>query len=359
MNCLNSTGFLTREEIGNNLQGKLSITNNVDIAATEEETFGAESNPTENPIGGNENYQSFITQIDYLVKTREELLDALSKAQIGQNIYIDDTAEIDLTGYQNIVIPAGVTLASGRGKIGSLGALLFSDQLDTLPLFKTGGTKVRITGLRLRGPDPERRNEQLEELDKQGRYYSIPNSQGIQSSYARLEVDNCELSGWSHAAIFLINNSYSYIHHNSIHHNQRWGLGYGVCLDQAKAFIEANLFDWYRHAIAGTGRPGTSYEASYNLILENANSYAFDMHGGVDREDGTDIAGDYIKIHHNTFRATDVYAILINGRPTQKADIHHNWFLHNSISQAVIQQNGFGNFHVFKNLYSENKILQD
>ena len=87
--------------------------------------------------------------------------------------------------------------------------------------------------------------------------------------------------------------SKAYIHHNNIHHCQRSGLGYGVALDEADAIIEANLFDWCRHAIAGTGSPGTSYEARYNIHLENASSHCFDMHGGGDRGDGTNIAGDW------------------------------------------------------------------
>lgn len=43
---INSKQLLAREEIGNDLQEKLSITKNVTIAAIKEETFGAEANPT-------------------------------------------------------------------------------------------------------------------------------------------------------------------------------------------------------------------------------------------------------------------------------------------------------------------------
>ena len=32
------------------------------------------------------------------------------------------------------------------------------------------------------------------------------------------------------------------------------------------ALIEANIFDYYRHAIAGSGLPGTGYEARYNFV---------------------------------------------------------------------------------------------
>ncbi|TLD39946.1 MAG: hypothetical protein JETT_3788 [Candidatus Jettenia ecosi] len=333
---------------------------NIVEAQQAEETFGAEANPTGDPIGGGAGYIRLITRKHYRVDTREELLDALKKAQFGQTIYILDYAEIDLTGYKNIVIPAGVTLASGRGKIGSQGALLFSDELATFPLLSTGGVRVRITGLRLRGPDPERRTEQMKELYEKGLYNSIPSALGIKSSYTWLEIDNCELSGWSYSAIFLTQGVNAYIHHNSIHHNQRWGLGYGVCLARATALIEANLFDWCRHNIAATGESGTSYEARYNLVLENANSYSFDMHGVLNPNDGTYSAGDWVNIHHNTFRAIGVYPILLDGKPTQKSPIHHNWFAYpNDEPQAVCQNNTVGNLDIFRNQYTASKIVKD
>ena len=322
--------------------------------------FGAEVNPTGDPIGGGKGYRRVVDRCDYVVKTLEELRAALKKIKSGQVVYVNDNAEIDVTGEQKIVIPGGVTVASGRGRGGSEGALLYSDELATSPLFSAGGEKVRVTGLRLRGPDPNRRTEQMRELYKEGRYYSIPNSDGIISSYPGLEVDNCELWGWSHAAVFLQRGALkAHIHHNNIHHNQRSGLGYGVCLDQADALIEANLFDWCRHHIAGTGRPGTSYEARYNLVLENANGHSFDMHGGRDRKDGTDIAGDTIKIHHNTFKATGVPAFVIRGRPQQSAQVHHNWFLHSGPDKAIRQTNATGNMRVYQNQFTKERILKD
>lgn len=63
-------------------------------------------------------------------------------------------------------------------------------------------------------------------------------------------------------------------------------------------------------------------------------SHCFDMHGGRDRRDGTDIAGTCLRVHHNTFRP-DRAAVVIRGVPEEEADIHHNWFFQDSAGVTV------------------------
>ena len=124
----------------------------------------------------------------------------------------------------------------------------------------------------------------------------------------------------------------------------------------------AGIVNIARHAMeltAGTGRRGTSYEARYNLILGQANSHSFDMHGGADRKDGTDIAGDWIRIHHNTFFATRIPAVVIRGRPTKGAEVHHNWFGHDGVGAAVRQTNANGNMRVYRNQFGPKRTVQD
>ncbi len=317
--------------------------------------YSSELNPTGDPRGGGTGYSKLVTHYDYYVETYRELVDAISLVSSGEIIYIGDHAKIDLSTSNTIVIPEETVLASGRGTNGALGALIYSENPATNPLFSTGGDGVRITGLRLRGPDPERRTAELSLLNKKDRYnYTVPFSRGVQSCHSDLEVDNCEIWGWSQAAIYLVPGAaHTYIHHNYIHHNQRYGLGYGVALDQASALIEANIFDWCRHAIAGTGKPGTSYEARYNLVLENANSHSFDMHGGKDRKDGTNIAGDSIRIHHNIFKAIGYPAVVIRGKPRALAEIHNNLFFHTTLEKAIRQRNGTDNIHIWGNKYGD------
>ncbi len=239
--------------------------------------YGAEANPTGNPIGGGVDYTNrvFPHQATYYVFGRPSFLDALAVAAPGETIYIADDAIIDLTGYSNVEIPGGVTVASGRGRAGSLGALLRnSHHQGEEPLFLCMGNDVRFTGVRLQGPDSEIGDKNTAET---------PLSNGIKiEDYTRLEVDNCELSGWGGSAISLWGEDVvGYVHHNHIHNNHRKGYGYGVALHKAKAIIEANLFDRCRHSITGGGAKGTSYEARYNVILSHATSHAFDMHGAI------------------------------------------------------------------------------
>ncbi len=311
------------------------------------------------PIGGADGYANVITKGNFTVKDVDSLLGALSKARPGQVVFIPGNTEIDLTAriyIEGLVleVPKGVTLAGNRGHNGSEGALLTSDALKTPVMIRPTGPDVRITGLRIRGPNAKRY------LDHHGRsfggggrgskyYYKFPTSDGIRTEHPRLEVDNCEISAFSHAGIYLKNGEGHHIHHNSIHHCQYNGLGYGVCLDTASSMIEYNTFNWNRHSIAGTGRPGCSYVARHNIEMGVSLGHCFDMHGGRDRGDGTAIAGTSIEIYNNTFGAPQT-PVVIRGVPQEKCEIHNNWFLkHRSAAEAVrapknvkIENNAYG-----------------
>ena len=49
------------------------------------------------------------------------------------------------------------------------------------------------------------REKQMKALSKEGKYYTIPNSRGLSTTYARVTIQNCEIWGWSHAGIHLKN----------------------------------------------------------------------------------------------------------------------------------------------------------
>ena len=311
------------------------------------------------PIGGGNGYARIATEGDYTVNDLDALLEALSKAESGQIVFIPGETEIDLTTriyIEQLVldVPEGVTLAGDRGHNDSKGALLTSDALNTPVVIRAAGSDVCITGLRLRGPNPKRYLDHHQRSFGEGGggheyYYKFPTSDGIQTEHPRLQVDNCEISAFSHAGISLIKGEGHHIHHNFIHHCQYNGLGYGVSHGAASSLIEYNEFNWNRHSIAATGRPGCSYVARHNVESGVSLSHCFDMHGGRDRGDGTDIAGTSIEIYNNTFLAPQT-PVVIRGVPQEKCEVHHNWFpKHSSAEQAVrasektkVEDNAYG-----------------
>ena len=320
-------------------------------------TYGA--SPDEiGPIGGGAGYTKIVTKGDYTAANLDQLLEALSKAKPGQVVFIPGETEIDCTAriyIENMAlqVPRGVTLAGNRGQDGSKGGLITSDALKMPRLIQVNGPDVRITGLRLVGPNPKRYLEHHARSFSGGGpghsyYYKFPIQDGIRANHPGLEVDNCDISAFAHAGICLRGGEGHRIHHNFIHHCQYNGLGYGISHDVASSLIERNLFDFNRHSIAGTGRPGCGYEARHNVELGTSLSHCFDMHGGRDRKDETDIAGTTILIHHNTFRAPPT-PIVIRGTPQDACKVSNNWFPRHADPKAAVR--GSENTHVEDNAY--------
>jgi len=286
-----------------------------------------ELNPTGNPIGGGAGYSNIIdySNADYFVSTKTELLNVLGNASSNQIIYVDDDAEIDLSDETGIMIPGSVTLASGRGQSGSRGALLFTNSnypvSQYAALFKTSGPNVRVTGLRLGGPNPECEDHTY----SAGMGYMY----GIENDHPGLEVDNCEVFGWSGQAIRVDAAQGSYIHHNYIHHNRLAGYGYGIWVARGgMALLEANLFDFNRHHIASSSNPSASWEGRYNIVLEHGTSHKFDRHssGGM--------AGNHTWVHHNFF-ISGGQDLAIRGEPHGEARYYENWITNSLINQSL------------------------
>ena len=331
-------------------------------------THGAFANPTGRPIGGGEGYGDWMVGGVY-VESRLQLLQDLATVPAGTTIFIADHAIIDLTGVWDIPLRAGITLASGRGRNGSLGALLYTtDKSTEKPLFRVIGTGVRITGLRLRGPDTEIEPAGCPDIASDGTDSAFDAS-AIKVHRENLtgvtvRIDNNEMWGWPHAAVSARNVAGVRVQHNHIHHNRRqmrldgcraYGLGYGVVVEHSgHVLVEANLFDHNRHDIASDGRPGTRYEARYNLVLNGAVQHSFDVHGGADRGDGTDIAGTLFNVHHNTFLQANKPAFRIRGVPQIAANVWANEFRHLYAAAAANQVNATGNFYAWDNLIAVN-----
>lgn len=288
----------------------------------------------------------------FIVRTVEELIDALSRATAGQVVFIEPGSVLDMTGRESVRVPAGVTVASYRDVPTSEGALLYTNDLGAT-LFVTENEAV-INGLNLMGPDPARRTYQLERLAITGGrdlYYAIPAATGIECKGGELLVENCELWCWGFAAVALRDGSRGTVRHCFLHHNQRRGLGYGVFVDEAEALVEGNLFDWSRHCVAGTGVPGTGYEARYNFVFMNMSGHSFDMHGGRDRNDGSDIAGSWAKIHHNIVEAGQFPGVVIRGLPIEGIRIYNNEFINPDPQRTIMLLAGAERIEVEGNLF--------
>ena len=316
---------------------------------TGKQACGAVGSPG-HPLGGGAGYAETVAPTGSPATCFDELHEALSAAKSGDTVYVAGDATIECTERvyieQSVLeLPGGVTLASDRGVDGSSGALIRSDAFATRPLVRVTGPDARLTGVRLQGPNPRRCLEHHARAFHEGHggheyYYKFPISVGIDTDHSRLRVDNCELAGWSHSAVYLVRGAGHRVQHNFIHHNQYNGLGYGVSHDVAESLIEGNLFTANRHSIAGTGRGGSGYEARHNVELGRTLNHCFDMHGGRDRKDGTDVAGGWMHVHHNTFRAQRRRAIVIRGTPEGEAVIERNWFRHRTERGAIRCEGG-------------------
>ncbi len=286
-------------------------------------------------VGGGDGYDRYIEpeRADTIVDSRAALLAALDTASANTIVYIADDAEIDLTGEANIPLQEGVTLASGRGRDGSDGGLVYTDASPRW-FIRSRADSVRVTGLRLRGPRTDYFDPR-EEFDEKEEAYSC----GLHLFGDTAEVDNCELFGWPHAAIAFGAREYAtegYAHHNAIHHNRMETLGYGIELYDGYSRIEHTYFDANRHAVTGFGYATNGYEAQYNLIGPNPISHAFDMHRLSENISCDDplLAGKALSIHHNTFAYTEdtldrpQEAVDIRGIPEERSVIDWNWFAH-------------------------------
>lgn len=301
--------------------------------------YGAYVNEGESPIGGGIGYTDIITTGDYVVDTLDELLAALEKAQSGEVIFIEGHANIDVTPVKTLNLGEGVTLASNRGYVDengnySTGAVIWSAVVEYAPIIQTRDNS-RITGIVVDGKNYLVREEHHSRsfgYEKYNfvvpSYYTLPlvNKAGIEPGN-NSRVDNCEIMGFGYAGIHLRPGTKGVlVDHCYIHHNQTKGLGYGVeHHDNSESVIEYCLFNYNRHSIAASGAPTTGYIARYNIEMGQSLSHCFDIHGGEDRGDGTDIAGTYCEMYNNTFLTSKyVYPYWLRGVPEDYQIFYHN-----------------------------------
>jgi hypothetical protein len=311
-------------------------------------------------------------------------------------VRLGDGVDMDLSGHENICINEGVTISSERrpprpglltgsvmGPITatagvataggavvegtmpppaagrtprSLGPRLFT-KTSPRPLFTlscaTACRNIRLFGFRIQGPH----FEMMDGDDNLERGLQLTSCVGV-------EIANMEISGWSGQAIYVQDATLDpttgpqvvSIHDNFIHHNQhRGGNGYGVDISAGGyAAIERNVFDFNRHAIAASGKPGVSYDARLNLVLKGGGrhrpgvpllqtTHQFDVHGDKNCPDvpgnqhswNCGDAGDQFSYEFNAFQYRKNNAIKLRGMPRIAARIEHNIFPHDDVDDAV------------------------
>jgi type II secretory pathway pseudopilin PulG len=311
------------------------------------------------------------------VRTATALVRLLDSSYQGV-IFIPGDTRINMAGHQNVVINSGVTLRSDRGGT-RLGGLIYTNDFDRrYDLFVVEGSNVRIEGLRIRGPSTSEDESHTVVGIRVRAAYPAGTPLGVSR---QVLIRGNELSAWPGAAV-AVSGAIDYadcfddlpvadqtirpwhaiaktqasqiaIVGNYIHHNLRHNHGYGVVVgDGAYATVQANIFEYNRHAIASSGSPYSGYSARYNYNLESTNFQNvapligswpthYDMHGceGGDGGDG----GEWVEVAYNTIRGDQDIAVglgvrkafRIRGTPRDSAWFVENVLVHDDFGDAI------------------------
>jgi hypothetical protein len=319
---------------------------------------------TVGPIGGGPGYIDIYTTGSHIVTDAQDFVDYMvggaHPATTGEVVFIPGNLELNLTPFvitTPLLVPIGVIVASDRGYEGSLGALLYhtSMTLRYITCLAANGNGVRVTGLRLRGPDGTIGNSSTAPFMTG---FSCNGKQGV-------HIDNCEIYNWPFAGISnytdLATSSAgvtdwakaAHIHHNYIHHCRRAGQGYGIGYGKASQLVECNIFNACRHTVSGSrdndsgATPAgdeTYMEYRYNIVgwdTFESNGTLVDNHGGSDTVEGgygplpsmTGVkalwAGGRVWVHHNDFKIM-TSCVSIRGFARFSWTVEWNWIYYGS-----------------------------
>jgi hypothetical protein len=292
------------------------------------------------------------------VTSVEQLKQRLAQARESEVILIGEGVRLDLTAEPALKVTVPVILKGVRSADGSTPGLIHRGR--PFPMILIEAPDVRIEDLKFEGVETDSKKDEIIALNKRGikGVYEFPVTRGIEIVSRGVFISGCELSGFSHAALYLRGDSSAYIEKSHIHHNQRWGLGYGVALhDRAQARITGTRFNWNRHSIAASGLPGQAYEADQNWFGPDHNASPLDMHGGRDRGDGTEIAGRRVHIHHNRILTTAVPIFIHRGIPQEEVRIEDNELAHTSEKSAIGYYNGVTDKTIGKKFFFERNLF--
>ena len=229
--------------------------------------LAAESGPVGGGAGYSQIYGVGFYDYDYLVNDDNEFFAALKRIKPGEMIYLGrnavvDISDLQITNFPEGQIPEGIIIASGRDGEGG-GTLKMS--LDQLKMFALA-SNVRLTGLVIEGPDGY----------SHGGDENYFHSSAMEIKGSGIEIDNCEISGFSGAGI-IITEGDAYIHHCYIHHIRGGKDSSGILVKGGSAKVEYNLFSNCSNAVSV--EKGASLEATNNVEVGNGSEAMFSIMG--------------------------------------------------------------------------------
>jgi hypothetical protein len=217
-------------------------------------SYGHHANPSPIGVGGGASYVTHRPPpgaTDTIDSASEFISKVVDNGSVGDVFFINGT--IDLTGYRDIEIPAGVVLTGNRGQ-GNTSILKSDDEFADCTIancnFLDLKNSVRVIGLIIDGAfDPSD--------------FNVNRSRAIRVGGPNVSIENCEIRYWQRAGVDLQTGNasieYNHFHHIAVYHV--------IVNNEADATMIGNLFEFHWHAIAGSGDGTQNYTALYNLAI--------------------------------------------------------------------------------------------
>ena len=271
------------------------------------------------------------------VASTPAMLHAILTSDFKGEVIIPRDVCLNMTDYANLPLKDSVSLIGERGTLNSRPCIINENISESVELFITDGNNIRVEGIHFIGPQKGERDERLPATVcirvysthdlKKGKNIVIRDNEFNDWSGAAVGVRglrHAELSAYPDSSKPNIKNHREIlIERNYFHHNSLDEEGYGVNVDGGcYATIEANVFDFNRHAISAAGEAYSGYIARYNYCLTGGftegsrtdNYYYnqhFDVHGARPGGKGYGgIAGRYFEVTYNTFVGAQKYGYL-------------------------------------------------
>ena len=307
---------------------------------------------------------------DRVVSARAELLDALDDARRGDVVWVD--GDVDMGDAEDVSVE-GVTLASGYGLPDESAGRLRSDEKPGPMLSAEDG--ARITGLRLHGDEFEYFDPADRFPDVEKPIYRVGASTGVFVRGDGVEIDNLELSGWTHSGVGVRRegraDTSTHVHHLDAVDNPAETLGYGVSVREGRPLIEHCYLDNNRHSVAGTGGKNCGYVVRFCVVGDYHSSHPIDMHGQNHPDHEGKIAGRRTEIRDNVVKFRQSFldgaalpAVKFRGRPIERSVVAKNWFFNengecdnqnraSAVRQLHASRHEYANLDVRDNVYGE------